>query len=143
MYSRFIVRAMKGVTAGVLGLCVGACSHSEVLPVAALDTKEMCVIERPGAGALGADFLRAYQQALRDKGYSTKVLPPNSSLDTCAVVSTYSARWSLDPFLYLQSAEIYVYKSGRPSGRALFQAPHSAFFTTEGKVRELVRQLYP
>jgi len=135
---------MKGVTAGVLiGLSVGACSHSEVVPVAGLDTKEMCVIERRGAGALDADFLRAYQQALRDKGYSTKVLPPNSPLGSCPVVSTYSARWSLDPFLYLQSAELYVYKNGRPSGRALFQAPHSAFFTTEGKVQELVRQLYP
>lgn len=133
---------MKAIVAGVLVcLLLVACSHSQVSPAAGLDTKEMCIVEN---ARVHSDFLRAYQQALRDKGYSTKVLPPNSPFNACPVVSTYSARWSVEiPFVYLQSAELYVYRDGRPAGRALFQADHSGFFTTDGKVRELVTKLYP
>src|ERR1041385_7644037 len=57
-------RQMKAIVAGVLLGFLGACSHSQVSPAAGLDTKEMCIVEN---ARVHSDFLRAYQQGLRDK----------------------------------------------------------------------------
>jgi len=127
------------VPAAVLACALCACAANRVNPVAMEGAKEVCIIENP---RVRPEFLQAYQNALREKGYEPRVLPPAASLGECAVISKYVAYWAWDMVLYMSSAELEVYKNGRPAGRALFRARSSRFINAEDKVRELVAQLY-
>jgi hypothetical protein len=117
-----------------------ACARNQVSSATMEGAREVCIIENP---RVRSDFLEAYQQALAAKGYTTRVLSRDSSLSACPVVTKYVAHWSWDLVVYLQSASLYVYRDGRPAGQAVFDARTSRLFSTDGKVRELVAQLYP
>ena len=132
---------MKTVLAACIALLLACgCARNQVSSAAMGGTKEICIIENP---RVRSDFLSAYQQALAAKGYSTRVLPRDASLSACPVVTRYVAHWAWDLVVYLQSAALYVYRDGRPAGQAVFDARSSRLFSTDGKVRELVAQLYP
>jgi hypothetical protein len=132
---------MKRVLAAcIVVLLACGCARSRVSSASMGDAKEVCIIENP---RVRSGFLEAYQQALAARGYSTKLLSGSSSLSACPIVSKYVAYWGWDVVLYLQSASLYVYRDGRPAGHAVFDARSSRLFSTEGKLRELVAQLYP
>lgn len=122
-------------------LVAGGCSsgRSHVSPVSISSGSEICIIDNP---RVRADFLQAYQQALVSRGYAAKVIQSTSSLGACPVTSKYVAYWQWDVVMYMSSAEISVYRDGRPAGRALFDARGSHFTSVEDKVREMVAQLY-
>ena len=86
-----------------------------------LEVKQVCIIENP---RVRADFLEAYRKALQDKGYQADVIPEGSSLGACPVTSKYVAYWAWDLVLYMTSAQLDVYRDGRPAGRALFRGEH-------------------
>ena len=132
--------AMKfAASVAVAALLLSGCARNHVAPVSMLEVKQVCIIENP---RVRADFLEAYRKALQDKGYQADVIPEGSSLGACPVTSKYVAYWAWDLVLYMTSAQLDVYRDGRPAGRALFRARGSRLFTTDSKVRELVDHLY-
>lgn len=93
-------------------------------------------------------ILATYTRELNKKGYKTKLLAPNSPLNTCNVVSTYMGIWSWDLAIYLSYAEIKVYQNEKLIGEALYDsrsggANMSKFIKGEDKIIELIYQLFP
>jgi ribosome modulation factor len=120
-----------------LVLC--ACARNQVAPVR-LEAKEICIIENP---RVRSSFLEAYRKALEDRGFTAAVVLPTSAVDVCPVTTKYVAYWRWDLVLYMAQAQLDVYKDGKPAGRAIFHARQSRLISAEGKVRELVDQLFP
>ncbi|HEX4329583.1 MAG TPA: Sbal_3080 family lipoprotein [Burkholderiales bacterium] len=131
----------------LLPLALGACAiHQNVSPVAAVDSKQICVVVNPKVFNEG--FLQSYGQALRAKGFEVKELPPGSGLIDCPVVSTYTANWHWDLAMYMNYAEIKIYSNARPVGEAIYDSRNGSynmgkFIKADVKINELVNQLFP
>jgi hypothetical protein len=130
-----------------LPLLLSACAiHQNVTPVAAIDSKEICIVLNPKVFNEG--FLKAYEGALTAKGFSVKELPVGSSLIECPVVSTYTANWAWDLAMYMNYAEIKIYSNAKPVGEAIYDSRHGSgnlgkFIKGDAKINELVNQLFP
>lgn len=122
------------------GLALGGCSTKQVTPVAMPEEKRICIIENP---KVIHDFKGAYQRALEERGFQVEVFPDATPLSVCRMTTRYTANWRWDLTLYLAYAELRVYNAGQPAGRAVFHGRSSRFFTTEGKIKELVDELFP
>jgi hypothetical protein len=137
----------KRALPALLPLALCACAiHQNVSPVAAVDSKQICVVVNPEVFNEG--FLQAYGQALRAKGFEVKELPPGSSLIECPVVSTYTANWQWDLAMYMNYAELKIYSNARPVGEAIYDSRHGSanlgkFIKADAKINELVNQLFP
>lgn len=132
-----------------ISICIvilsGCSIKQEVKSVAPLNNKEICIIENP---PVREGFLATYNHTLTKKGYKVKLIPQDSSLDTCKVVSTYMGRWSWDLAIYLAYAEINVYKNGELIGNALYDSRSGSanmgkFIKGEEKIIELTNKLFP
>ena len=129
-------------------LALWGCARSQVTPVAtsavpaptASGAKRICIIENP---RVRSDFLDAYKAALSGRGYEVQVYANTPQVSECPLTTRYVAYWAWDMVLYMRSAELRVYRDGKPAGRAVYQARSSRLVDTESKVRELVDQLLP
>ena len=127
-------------------LLTGCAITQEVRPVGKLESREVCLIENPAVSQPG--FLIAYRQALADKGYSVKQLPPTATVNDCPITSRYTANWRWDLAMYMAFADIRVYREGQQVGQATYDslkggANMGKFIKGEEKIRELVNQLFP
>lgn len=131
----------------LMAAAVSGCAITQnVKPIDSLASNEVCVVMNPTVQHHG--FLTTYQQALMDKGYLVRQLPPGTPVNACPVVSTYTANWRWDLALYMAYADIKVYSNGVQSGQATYDALQggfnmSKFIKGESKVVELVNQLFP
>ncbi|MBP6750826.1 MAG: hypothetical protein KA144_14410 [Xanthomonadaceae bacterium] len=123
------------------------CSITREVRSVSLDPgeKEICIIEAP---AVREGFLQTYRTELEKKGFVVRLLPPNSATTTCPLTSTYLGKWSWDLALYLNYAEINVYKNGEQSGRALYDGRRGGanlgkFGSGEKRIAGLVNELFP
>jgi hypothetical protein len=120
-------------------LAAAACSTKQVTPVAMGDEKRICIIENP---KVRFDVLNTYREALEKRGFQVQVLAPSTSPSGCPVTTTYTGLWRLDfPLVYLAYAELRVYRDGRPTGRAVYNARASRN-SAEGPINELVDDLF-
>ena len=125
---------------------VTGCSITQtVVPVGDVTTNEVCIIENP---AVREGFLPEMRNALEQKGFSVAMLDESARTSDCPTVVTYTARWSWDLTIYMSYAEISVYQSGQPTGKALYDATSGGgrldkFIDAEPKIRELVDELFP
>ena len=125
---------------------VSACAiHQKVTPVSNANGKSVCIIENK---SVKDGFLSTYRRTLEAKGYSVKLLDPSASLNQCPMTSTYNASWRWDLALYMSLAEIKVYSDGKIVGEAKYDSTRGGgnmgkFINAEGKINELVTQLYP
>jgi hypothetical protein len=106
----------------------------------AVALKRICIIENT---RVKNDFLEPYRSALLARGYEVEVFPKTPPSSQCPLTTRYVAYWSWDLVLYLQYAELRVYRDGKPAGRAEFRARSSRFIDTEATVKQLVDQLFP
>jgi hypothetical protein len=131
----------------VLGIaCVlpflGACSSVQKIdPAPSYAGETLCIVENAD---VRESFLVAYSKAVAVKGLQVKRLPAGARLTSCEAVSTYTANWSWDLLMYMRYAQISIYREGRLSGQATYDA-HTAVFSkfinAEQKINELVDQL--
>lgn len=122
---------------------LAACSSIQnVDPTPSYAGETLCIVENTD---VRESFLVAYRKAVETKGLPVKMLPAGASLDSCALVSTYSANWSWDLLMYMRYAQISIYREGRLSGQATYDA-HTAVFSkfinAQQKINELVGQLF-
>lgn len=132
--------------AAILVATLSGCAINQtVRPVERFEGAQVCIVEDV---AVRAGFLDTYRRVLTEKGYEVRMLPPSSSLTTCVITSTYTARWSWDLAIYMAYADIKVFNNGRQSGQATYDATQGAgnmnkFIKGETKITELVNQLFP
>jgi hypothetical protein len=112
----------------------------QVSPVDMEGARQVCIVENPRVHK--PEFLDAYRKALESKGYTVKVVAASSGLGICPVTAKYVAYWNWDLVLYMSSAELRVYKNGRPAGGARFWAGQKRLMNMEDEVKALVDQLY-
>jgi len=128
-------------------MMTGACSIQEhIVPVtfSRTATREVCIREH---AATRETFLAEYQRVLEQRGFQVRVVPENSPLTTCPIMTTYIARWSWDLTIYMSYAELHVYDNGVDVGRAVYDsrsggARMDKFIDAETKIRQLVDQLF-
>lgn len=129
----------------ILGALNGCAIHQTVQAVPALADKAICIIENP---LLKDGFLDTYRKALVAKGYTTTLVPMETSRDHCPLMTTYTAGWNWDVVRYLAFAEIVVYRRGHPVGNAKYDALGGGanlarkFINAEEKITELTNQLF-
>jgi hypothetical protein len=133
------------VSVAALVILWGCGISQTVRPVERFDGRDVCVIENT---SVKAGFLESYKRALAAKGYSVKQLDRTASIHECPTTSTYSAAWGWDFALYMVSAEIRVYKSGKQIGVTLYDARRAGlntgkFVNADNKIVELVNELFP
>jgi len=124
---------------------VGCTITQHVKPVENLGASEICIIQD---NAVRASFLTVYETALKERGYSTRLLHSGAAINECEVTSTYLGRWSWDLALYLSYAKIAVYHNGEPAGEAVYDSTSGGgnlnkFIDADHKIQELVAQLFP
>lgn len=127
---------------------LSGCSIKQNVTPAALSAElapEICMIP---ALKLRAGFTTAYQAALAEKGFKTRVMSPGSSPDRCMLATTYIGHWGWDLALYMKHADIRVYEKGRQVGQAEYDARWGGgrldkFISAENKIAELTHQLFP
>jgi hypothetical protein len=128
-------RAAALAALALLGACAGA---KHVTPVGELPEKRVCIIENP---KVMHDVAGALRRALEERGYAVEVLPAATAAGACPVTARYVAFWRWDLVLYVAHAEIRVYKSGNPAGRAVYQA-RGARRGGDSVIKELVDDLF-
>lgn len=135
------------LVAGMVALAAGCTITRDVRPVSLTDgEREVCIVEDP---AVREGFLQAYRGRLEQKGYAVRVLPKGSPVTACPVTSTYMGRWSWDLAIYLNYAEIIVYRDGAQIGRALYDGRRGGgrvfdkFGNGEKRIHGLVDELFP
>lgn len=135
------------LAASVLALGATGCTITrEVRPLALSPAdKAICIVEAP---EVREGFLRTYREELQKKGFTVRVLPPHSVVTTCPLTSTYVGRWSWDLAIYLNYAEITVYRDGAQAGRAFHDgrrggANPGKFGSGEKRIAGLVAELFP
>ncbi|RSZ60232.1 hypothetical protein HF313_21040 [Massilia atriviolacea] len=139
-----MIAKIAGISLALFALS-GCAIHQNVKPVERFDSKTVCIVQN---GNVRATFLDAYENALSNKGYEVKRLATDASLIACPVTSTYTASWRWDLAMYMSYADIIVYKNGKPSGKATYDATRGGgnmgkFIGAEKKITELVDQLFP
>lgn len=134
------------IAMGIAAITTGCTITREVRPVALQPAeKEICVIEDP---AVREGFLTTYRSALEKKGYTVRTLQKGSPITSCPITSTYMGRWSWDLAIYLNYAEINVYRDGASIGQALYDGRRGGgrmdkFGSGEKRITDLVNQLFP
>jgi hypothetical protein len=130
----------------VLASALAGCSIKQhVTPVEHLASSEICIIQN---ATVRQSFLAVYEAALKERGYTTKLLDERASLTDCDVTSTYLGLWSWDLALYMSYAKITIYYKGHPAGEVVYDASGAGvrldkFVDAELKIRDLVAQLFP
>lgn len=133
-------RRVCAVLVAALALGLGACATKQVSPVGgAIEVKRICVIENP---RVRLDFLVSYKKALEERGLHVEVFPETAHLSICPVTTQYTANWRWDMVLFLAYADLQIYNDGRTAGRAVFDARGSRFISAEGKIKEMVDDLF-
>lgn len=134
------------IVIGALCALSGCAVRQDVMPVTFAPTasREVCIIEH---APTRTTFRDAYQRALETRGFSVRVVPASSPLNSCPVTTTYVARWSWDFTIYMAYAEMRVYHDGREAGRAIYDsrlggARLDKWIDADAKVNEMVGQLY-
>ena len=102
--------------------------------------KRICIVEN--ARVLG-DFLEAYRRALSASGYEVQVFPRTPPASLCPLTTRYVAYWKWDFGMYLEYAELRVYRDGQPAGRAEYRARSSRVTDAEPTLTKLIDQLLP
>jgi hypothetical protein len=132
-----------------LALLVSCTITQRANPVGGLriSATEICVVEKLD---VREDFRGALLASLRQKGFSTRVLPQGSAFGHCPLVLTYNAKYSWDFKMYMAWAELIAHKDGVRAGDALYSAPTGGwsmttriYESTESKVNTMVSQLFP
>jgi hypothetical protein len=129
----------------VVILFSGCSIKQDINAVSSIEGDEICIVNNP---PVRPGFLSAMNSELTNKGYKAKVIPQNSSYDSCPTVSTYHGLWSWDLAIYLSYANIKVFQNGEQAGEALYDARSGGgnmnkFINGEKKVRELTNLLFP
>jgi hypothetical protein len=134
----------------LLVILLPACSTTRTanpISIQELNSKEICVIENK---KVKAEFLPIYKAALEKKGFSVKILEPDSNLASCPVTTTYVGEWWGGIDQNMSYAEIVVYRNGNRAGDALYKtAPplltftYEIYKTTDKKIENMVNQLFP
>lgn len=130
-----------------LPLALSACAiHQNVKPVGQVAAREICVVINPKVFNEG--FVQSYEKALRRKGFTVQELPQDAALNSCPLVTTYTANWYWDMAMYMNYAEIRIYDNTKPIGEAIYDSRHGSanlakFIKAENKINELVDQLFP
>lgn len=143
---RYKKNTIAFVIAIVCAATAGCSITREVRPVSvAQSDKEICIVEAP---SVREGFLQAYRSELEKKGFVVKMLPPGSALNACPLTSTYIGKWSWDLAIYLNYAEIKVYRDGTLSGSALYDgrkggANLGKYGNGEKRIASLVNELFP
>jgi hypothetical protein len=121
--------------------------QQEVKPVALSGSapREICLIENP---AVRQNFLPIYKDALSQKGFTVRMLPPGASEGECPLTSTYQASWRWDLALYLAYCDLKVFRDGHLEGEAQYDSMGamlntSKFIDATKKIQELTDQLFP
>jgi len=138
---------MLRITAAVaILLSLSACAIEQTIkPVEGLQTRDICIIDNP---AVRAGFLESYKNTMQAKGYLIRAMPSDTPLTGCPVISTYTATWKWDMAVYMNFAQIRVYRDGYQTGEAVYDARHGGgnmnkFIDADKKTTELVNQLFP
>lgn len=124
----------------------GCTIKKEISPISKIADDKVCIIKN---NAVRSGFLTAYREALEESGYSVKILPENTTLDTCKISSTYIAKWSWDLAIYMSYAKINVYENSKLIGSALYDSTSGGgrifdkFGNGSTMVKSLVKDLYP
>lgn len=132
----------------LLGIIIfsGCTIKREVTPISKEIDNTVCIIRD---NAVRAGFLTAYKESLQELGYIVKILPQNSSTDSCKISSTYTAKWSWDLAIYMSYAKINVYKDSKLIGSALYDSRSGSgrvfdkFGNGDEMIKSLVQELYP
>jgi hypothetical protein len=137
-------------TGFILLIALGGCTIVQTAQPVSLrdgDPRQICVVEDP---RVFEEFLPLYKAALERKGFSVKLIPPNSLPSSCPFTSTYHALRSWDFVTYMSHAFVVVYRDGAKAGEALYDAPKGGmamttriYESTESKVATMVDQLFP
>ena len=144
----------RSIIAVVAAVLAAGCSTSRVTPVppaavredpasaieAGATLKRICIIEN---ARVKGDFLEPYRNALSARGYEVQVFPKTPPSSQCPLTTRYVAYWAWDLVMYLQYAELRVYRDGKPAGRAEFKARSSRLIDTDATLKRLVDQLLP
>lgn len=111
------------------------------------DSKKICIIQRDD---IKSEFLLTYKKLLEEKGFEVEVIPHGSPMNTCKVISKYSARWSTNYSTYLSGIAISVYKDGKQISSTSFNLtpnlmnPVQEFLpSTEEKIKGMIEVLFP
>lgn len=136
--------------------CAKSTSHVAPVPQAALQQapaadqgtaaqpagtlKRICVIENP---RVKFDFLDAYRRALLASGYEVQVFPKTPPSSQCPLTTRYVAYWNWDFVMYLEYAELRIYRDGQPVGRAEYKSGSSRVSDAEPTLKNLIDQLLP
>lgn len=127
------------------GILAGCAIKQTATPVLNLQTREICVVEN---SAVRSTFKDSYIRALQAKGFLVRVLGANGDTSSCAMTSTYVARWSWDFTIYMSQADLRVYRSGVQVGAANYNSRGGGsrldkWVDADAKVQEMVSQLFP
>ncbi|MFC0676535.1 Sbal_3080 family lipoprotein [Lysobacter korlensis] len=136
----------KLLTVALVAMVATGCSITrEVRPVSTVASeREICLIEDP---AVREGFLQTYRRELEARGFTVRMLPKGSAVDSCRLTSTYTGRWSWDLAIYLNYAEIVVYRDGAEAGKALYDGRAGGgrldkFGSGEKRIAGLVNELF-
>ncbi len=97
----------------------GCTIKREVIPTKGIDSTNICIIKNE---RVKGHFLENYVDSLEELRFVVNVLPPNSQLNSCEIISTYTARRSWEITTYLSYAKIKVYKNSKFVGNAVYDA---------------------
>jgi hypothetical protein len=143
------MRFRLALAAASLALLVSCTITQRANPVTGLrvSAAEICVVEKPD---VREHFHSTLLNSLRQRGFSTRVLPPGSAFDHCPLALTYDARYSWDFKVYMAWAELIAHAAGVRVGDALYSAPRGGwamttriYESTESKVDTMIEQLFP
>jgi len=125
-------------------LGVGGCVIRQTARPASVATgAEICIIEDP---PVRSGFLATVKQALTQRGYRYRMLPPHASVGDCETVLTYVGRWGWDFTIYMTYAKLDLYRNGHLAGDAVYDARKGGgrpdkWIDAEPKIDELVASL--
>jgi hypothetical protein len=132
-------------TAVLLGTSLAGCTAVQVNPVTAENRmNHICIQENPKVQV--SDFVSVMQQGFQKHGITSQVVGPDVPAD-CTYISTYTARRSWDLAPYLSTAQIDIYRDGRPIASAMYHLRGKGgfaltkFANTETKILPVIDQL--
>jgi hypothetical protein len=93
-----------------------------------------------------AGFVATVKQALTQRGYRYRMLPPHAGVGDCETVLTYVGRWGWDFTIYMTYAKLELYRNGNLAGDAVYDARKGGgrpdkWIDAEPKIEELVVSL--
>ena len=136
---------MRLIHFGLAAALTGCAILQSVEPVREIDQKYICIIEN---AKVREGFLKAYAEALVNRGFEVRVLDGTASVSDCPITSSYTAEWNWDLAIYMSYANIQIYEYGELVGEVVYSSKRGGgnlgkFVDAESKIKELVYELFP